>query len=139
MNRDDFRRLAQARLEDARVLLNAGRYAAAYYIAGYSIECALKACICRNTKQFDFPPREASQYYQHDLLRLSALAQIEAELEQERKIDSTLAAYWSVVKDWKEDSRYQEIGPNAEQAARNLIEAVSDDQHGVLQWLSKYW
>jgi HEPN domain-containing protein len=139
MNRDDFRKLAETRLEDARALLNAGRFGAAYYMAGYAVECALKACICKNMREFDFPPRDASQYYQHDLMRLSAIAQIESAFEQERKQDPLLAAYWNVVKDWREDSRYQDTGPEAERAAKGLIEAISESQHGVLQWLSKYW
>ena len=42
----------------ADALLKAGRYACAYYISGYAIECALKACIARKTNQDDFPPRD---------------------------------------------------------------------------------
>jgi len=97
MNRDDFRKLAETRLEDAKVLLDAGHFGAAYYFAGYAVECALKACVCKNTHEFDFPPKDTSKYYQHNLKKL------------------------------------------AERAARSLIEVVSDRQHGVLQWLSKYW
>jgi len=36
MNRDDFQRLAETRLEDAQALLKAGRFDAAYYLAGYA-------------------------------------------------------------------------------------------------------
>ncbi len=49
--------------DDAAALLQAGRYAGAYYIAGYVIECALKACIARNTRQGEFPPKDAARYY----------------------------------------------------------------------------
>jgi HEPN domain-containing protein len=31
------------------VLLEAGLYAGAYYLAGYAVECALKACIAKKT------------------------------------------------------------------------------------------
>jgi HEPN domain-containing protein len=51
MNRDDFQSLATERLDDAAALLNAGRYAGSYYVSGYAIECALKACIARRTRQ----------------------------------------------------------------------------------------
>ena len=37
--------LAEERVLDARSLLDAGRWSAAYYIAGYAAECGLKACI----------------------------------------------------------------------------------------------
>jgi HEPN domain-containing protein len=47
MNRADLQSLSNLRLADARALLSAGRFAAAYYLAGYAVECALKACIAR--------------------------------------------------------------------------------------------
>ena len=56
MNRRDFRRLAEEQLRDARVLMAGRRYAAAYYLAGYAIECGLKACVARQVKQYEFPP-----------------------------------------------------------------------------------
>jgi len=49
VNRADFQELAQIRLRDAEVLLENGRFDGAYYIAGYSVECALKACIAKLT------------------------------------------------------------------------------------------
>lgn len=137
MNREDFRRLAETPLEDAKALLKAGRFDAAYYLAGYAVECALKACICRNTREFDFPPRSVSEYYTHDLNKLLGTSKQSA-LEQSFKTDETLAGYWDVVKDWKEDSRYDSV-PDAEARARDLIEAISDAEHGVLQCLSRYW
>ena len=45
MNRADFQRLADVRIDEAGVLLAAGRWSGAYYLAGYAVECALKACI----------------------------------------------------------------------------------------------
>jgi hypothetical protein len=41
MNRLEFQALAVERLADADALLKAGRYACAYYISGYVIECGL--------------------------------------------------------------------------------------------------
>ncbi len=70
MNREDFRKLAETRLEDAKALLQAGRFDAAYYLAGYAVECALKACVCGQTREFDFPPKETRDYYTHDLDKL---------------------------------------------------------------------
>jgi HEPN domain-containing protein len=37
--------LAEAKLEDAKLLLNAGRAANAYYLAGYTVELMLKAIL----------------------------------------------------------------------------------------------
>ena len=58
---------------------------AAHYISGYAIECALKACIARKTKQEDFPPREAARYYVHDIPKLLEIAGLGSVFEQEAR------------------------------------------------------
>jgi hypothetical protein len=45
VNRTDLQKLARVRLGDAKVLLKAKRWPAAYYLAGYAVECGLKACV----------------------------------------------------------------------------------------------
>lgn len=55
MNRKELQSLAETRLADAKVLLKNRRYDAAYYLAGYAIECALKARIAGRTRRNDFP------------------------------------------------------------------------------------
>jgi hypothetical protein len=47
MNRAELQRLAKERISDAKVLLAARHWSAAYYLAGYAVECALKACIAK--------------------------------------------------------------------------------------------
>jgi HEPN domain-containing protein len=39
--------MATAKLEDAKLLFESGRYANAFYLCGYSVEFALKSCIAR--------------------------------------------------------------------------------------------
>jgi hypothetical protein len=102
------------------------------------VECALKACICGNTRAFDFPPRNASDYWVHDLEKLLKGAGLEPDLERDRGEDKRLAAYWYVVRDWKEDRRYRYNGNDGERAAQELLQAISDPEHGVLQWLLRY-
>ena len=50
MNRADLQKLAEERLADAELLLANGRFGGAYYLSGYVVECALKACIAQLTK-----------------------------------------------------------------------------------------
>ena len=50
--------VSSQRLEDARVLFNAGRWRGAMYVAGYAVECLLKAKLmqiysCRNLRELD--------------------------------------------------------------------------------------
>ena len=48
MNRSDLQLLSETRVEDAEVLLRAGRWATAYHLLGYAVECGLKACAARH-------------------------------------------------------------------------------------------
>src|SRR5687768_3524088 len=76
VNRLELRQLAEDRIADAAILLAAGRWAGAYYLAGYAIECGLKACIARLTNQDDFPrDREyVEECYTHHLEKLLKVA-----------------------------------------------------------------
>jgi HEPN domain-containing protein len=136
MNRQEFQSLAFDRLADADALLSAGRHAGAYYVSGYAVECALKACIARRTKQDEFPPKEAPTYYVHDLAKLRSIAGLDAAFEDATKQDPALRTNWALVKDWSEKTRYESRG---KQQADELLAAINDPQHGVLQWLRKSW
>lgn len=67
MNRTDFHKLAEIRIKEAKILLDRKSYAGAFYLAGYAVECALKACIAKQTQAYDFPPQDAKTFYTHDL------------------------------------------------------------------------
>jgi HEPN domain-containing protein len=136
MNRAEFQALAIERCDDAKALLEAGRYAAAYYLAGYAIECGFKAVIARKTEQHDFPPKNSAKYYVHDLTQLRDLAGLKPAWEEEISLDNLFDGYWQIVKDWSEESRYQSRG---QKEATDLYAAVSDTGHGVLQWLKRNW
>ena len=71
MNRIDLQNLANVRLaEVASSLLLAGHPNGAYYLAGYSVECALKAVIASQTQLHDFPDKQrAIDSFVHDLER----------------------------------------------------------------------
>lgn len=109
-------------------MLAVGRFGAAYYIAGYVIECALKACIARKTNEYDFPPRDAQKFYSHDLEDLSVRAGLDTELK-------ALGVKWTIVKDWSEESRY-ETAP--ESKARDLITAIGG-LDGVFECIRRSW
>lgn len=108
MNRADFESLVDLRLDDAKAHLKEGRYAGSYYLAGYTVECALKVLICNLTRQHDFPPKKkfVDDCYSHDLSRLLAAAGLTAELQLRRKGDPDFDAYWNVVKAWSVERRY---------------------------------
>jgi len=137
VNRSDFQKLAEIRVQDARILLDAGRFDGAYYLVGYAVECALKACIAKQVKEFDFPDRKiVKDSYVHDLNQLLQLSGVGHLHDEELKKNPAFDDCWAVVKDWKEDSRYTSV---PEKTARNMFAAVTDAQNGILTWLMNHW
>ncbi len=59
MNRSDLQKLAVIRIKEAKLLLDNDAYEGSYYLAGYAVECALKACFAKQTKQYEFPDKRA--------------------------------------------------------------------------------
>lgn len=138
MNRGDFQKLTRERLKDAQALLQKHRYSGAYYLCGYVIECALKACIAKQTQQFDFPPERKviEAIYTHDLMKLIKSAGLEVVFRDDRDKDKKLESNWGVVEGWKEASRYEEYD---QKKARDIFQAIADEKHGVLQWVKQRW
>src|SRR5438067_13809238 len=107
MNRADFQQLAEVRIKEAEVLLNNGYYAGAYYLAGYAVECALKACIAKLTKEYDFPDKQTvDKSYTHNLSELVNVAQLKDSLDNELKSNRDFEINWNLVKSWSEKARY---------------------------------
>jgi HEPN domain-containing protein len=137
MNRTEFQELAKLRVKEAKVLLDNSCYAGAYYLAGYAVECALKACIAKLTREHDFPDKKVvNKSWTHVLTELVEVAGLEKERSDEASKDSEFELRWGVVKDWSEDSRYRTVG---EKEAKQLHGAIIDSEHGVLRWLERHW
>jgi HEPN domain-containing protein len=101
MNRADFQRLSRLRIAEAKNLLDGGHYAGAYYLAGYAVECALKACVAKLTRRYDFPPDGkfvTNNIYTHDLEKLLRAANLWSLFQSDMMAEPTLARYWGLVK-----------------------------------------
>jgi len=127
------------RLAEAEALLSADLYSGAYYLAGYSVECALKAAICKQTQQFDFPPGPdlKKTHYSHILGDLVRTAALDSELRRRRSENPVFDRHWLLVTNWSEEKRYE--GNVSFNAAQNLIGAIKDPQEGVLPWIQQHW
>ena len=138
MNRSDLQQLASLRLAEAQALLAAAHFAGAYYLVGYAIECAIKACIAKDVQQYDFPDRrKVNRSWEHKPVELMKAAGLEAEFTADRSSNPALDDNWGVVKDWDTVSRYELSVSAAE--AQDMINAVSDPANGVLPWLTLRW
>ena len=137
MNRRDLQALSRVRLSEAKALVRLGLPDGAYYLAGYAVECALKACIARATQRHDFPDRKkVVASHTHDLRELVGLVNLEAPLRQAAREDPLFSKSWDLVQSWSEQARY---GRYSTESAHALVEAIGNKNHGVIKWVMLYW
>ena len=142
-NSKDFWDLAETRLEDAEGLIAIKRWSCAYYIAGYAVECALKALIIRETERtgsiFD-DRKSAAQFLEgffvHELEQLLKSTGLEADFGLARSANPALNDNWFVVKDWKETTRYNH---KDQSQAERLVDAINHSTDGVMKWIRDRW
>lgn len=138
MDRETLQQISRQRRREAAALLKAGHYPGAYYLVGYSIECALKACIAKQTKKHDFPDKQvADKAWIHDLERLVNTAGISQDFERELKANRALQLNWAIVKDWSENKRYDLTITKAQ--ARDFYSACTTRRNGILPWIRRRW
>ena len=113
-----------------------------YYLCGYAIECALKACLLRYLGESDAVfgkenyLKKLAEYRTHDLAKLLSLAGLEPDFGVTRGMNAALDAYWSTAKDWNEISRYEH---RTESEAKTLYEAIVQKPDGVMPWIQTRW
>src|SRR5213593_833811 len=115
--------IARARIEDAKVLLTAGRYDGATYLCGYAVEVALKARICRilNWPEFPSTGSEFQAYRSFQTHELDVLLRLSG---QEARVKQNHFALWNTVAIWKVESRYNAIGTAQQGDAAAMIQSA---------------
>lgn len=138
MNRTELQELANLRIAEAeRLMQSPPMPEGAYYLAGYAVECALKACIARRTKAEDFPDKQlAQECFTHSMEQLLKLAGLKDQRDADAAANPDLKANWGTVKDWSVESRYERI---TVAKAELLLKAVTDAKNGVLPWIKARW
>jgi HEPN domain-containing protein len=127
--RDEWKELVGIRMADAEVLVKDGSYDAAYYLAGYAVECALKARIVRILEGY-FPPRQS--LYTHSLKNLVDAAELGQTFTERSVADPRFSDRWEIVKHWSEESRYE---THDRKAAEDMLEAA----RGAVECIREYW
>jgi HEPN domain-containing protein len=131
--RADLQQIAEAKLEDARVLFERGRYSNAYYLAGYAVEIGLKACIAKQVQAETMPtPDTLNKFFQHDLKSLVALAGLTEDLNGQQQKDKAFASNWAIAAEWDPQTRYEDKGKDE---AKDLIDSVSV----LMEWIRLHW
>jgi len=137
MNRTDLQQLAELRLQEARALLDAGFPDGAYYLSGYAVECALKACIAKRTSEYDFPEKKlVNESHTHNLTELMRLSQLAPTLKTAMQANSALEGDWITVQDWSEASRYERWDLSD---ALSLLDSIENRSGGLLPWIRLHW
>ncbi|MHB1423302.1 MAG: HEPN domain-containing protein [Gemmataceae bacterium] len=137
MNRTDFQNLANERIAEAKILLDVGKWSGAYYLAGYAVECGLKACIAKLSKPDEFPDKNfGAKCWIHEIEPLVDLAGLKKQRDADANVNTILYANWDTVRAWKETSRYER---KSHADAQSLYDAISQDPNGVLPWIRLHW
>jgi HEPN domain-containing protein len=138
MNRKELQTISRLRVKEAKTLLDNGYPAGAYYLLGYAVECALKACIAKQTQRHDFPDRnKVNQSYTHDLEKLLTLAGLRDDFNDDARSDPILRNNWEIVENWSEQFRYEASVRMLD--ASSFYSACTSRRNGVLSWLKKRW
>lgn len=119
----DLRKIALARLEDAKVLFSGNRYDGAAYLCGYVVELSLKSRICRALKWTGFPEKgkefEGLQSFKtHDLNLLLHFT------GREPMIRANYLPERSTVTKWAPEWRYSTVGTAIPGAVSLMIQAA---------------
>ena len=138
MDQAHWDRLSDVRIAEAQALISAGLWAGAYYLAGYAVECKLKALVVKkvdNESGIIFrEQRFQSDVWTHNFADLLKSLGLLEKLKQDKKKNSRLENYWNIASNWDEATRF---GFPDETQARNLVEAVLDPTDEVLSWISE--
>jgi len=137
LTRTDLQALAKVRAEDALLLLQQQRFSSAYYLAGYAIEFALKACAAKQVSAFAIPDRDFfSKIFTHDFDKLIGISGLKSEFDLKKRSSPEFGVNWAVVAEWRPEVRYEMISPIDSQL---LVDAVCGPNDGVLEWIKIYW
>lgn len=137
MNRKHFQALAKIRMREAQRLFRLKEYSGTYYLAGYAIECALKACIAKQFKRFEFPDKQrVNDSYTHDLKKLAALCGLKQAILDQAADDEGFQANWNLVTLWSEKSRYEILD---RPRAKAMLDAIMEETSGVMPWIMQRW
>jgi hypothetical protein len=137
VDRKDLQSLSRIRAREAKALLDAGLHDGAFYLAGYAVECALKACIAKATKRHEFPDRDhVNKSYTHKLDDLIKLAGLDKPHRTLMKSNSGFGRNWNTVSLWSEQSRYR---THDQASATAIVKAIMERRDGILAWLRRYW
>jgi HEPN domain-containing protein len=138
--RKDLQELSRLRLQEAEALYRARLYDGCVYLAGYAVELALKARICRLLRVEEYPPLSGEigrAFKAHSLEQLMVLAGLSREFDTNK--NQELFDNWSRAIVWYPEQRYEAPGKFDGTTAKAILDSLTAKPNGVITWLSKRW
>lgn len=144
-----IRNLAALRLEEAQILVQNGKPDGAFYLAGYSVELALKAKVAerlglpglfdeQNTNQQFAGLNELRRLVKtHNLTLLFVMSGLKAAFDQLRVTQAEFSTAASWLNDWNEGLRYRSPGAVTQMGVEHFISTLGEVT-GLLQWIEKH-
>ena len=140
MDQANWRQLAEERVRDSEILLVGTRWAAAYYLAGYAVECGFNSCVLAYVEKepdIVFRDRKYSEScWTHNIGTLVRLAGLDVVRDADTAANTALGVNWGLSRAGTKGMRYQF---KAEPEARRLYQAVTEAANGVLPWIRNHW
>jgi len=148
---EELKKLAESRLEEARILHQAGFYDCAVYLTGYVVELSLKARICRNLNSFDYHDsgshKQTFALHEFDKLLLMSGLSGAIGMNKKNKRKQKLFDNWSLLTEWDKNLcigwnpviRYKPIGTYTEKDSENRLHALEDHCVGFFSWIKTKW
>ena len=134
ISKDVLCELAELRLREAEALLKAGFPAGAVYLAGYAVECYLKAAVC-TTLQWDYL---LGSFRVHDLDSLLLYSGFDRELRSDKEVFENFAkisGIWTMA--GNDSVRYRRPDVFDIGSASRFLEYIADPKIGVATWLQR--
>ncbi|WP_028527203.1 hypothetical protein [Runella limosa] len=144
----DFQTMAGLKVVEAKVLCSGGHHKAAFYLAGYALEFALKAAVCKCLDMPDFFKEKQKgtagyvggvleKYKTHDIKTLIVLAGLYNKLEDYKTVNSDFGLAWYHIENlnWSERCRY-ELAGHSDIDVNKFVEGIETQ---FLPWISQHW
>ncbi len=139
-SRTDLIEISKTRLKEVKALYDAELFDGAKYLAGYVVETAIKARICK-VLDSEYPVKGdiSKSFKTHVIDDLIKLGGLQNQLDNKLAESVKFKANWSLITTWSVADRYNPIGTDSKQEVDDILLALEDDEDGILTWIMKRW